>query len=272
MIVVFYMWCPNKTILKVNQRAYSGFYSCERCTVKGESIDGRLVMATVDCQQRTDEAIQHCEYHLMHQLKRSILPNYGVLCISQFVLDYMHLVCLGVTRWILTFIKEGPRLCKLSQQQLALLSSNLAGLKGKIPSDFARQPRSLDELKRWKATEFHQFLLYTGPAFMKDILSQKSFEHFLALSKSIRIMIAYSQNEELLDYSKELLLWFVKNAGHFYGSIFKVYNVHNLIHLHDDIIHHKVLTFWHVSICFWKLHACLKKPQTKIERTHCWHC
>ena len=156
-------------------------------------------------------------------------------------------------------------MCKLLQQQLALLSSNLEGLKGKIPSDFARETRSLDELKRWKATEFHQFLLYTGPAFMKDILSQKSFEHFLALSISIRIMIAYSQNEELLDYSKELLLWFVKNAGHFYGSIFKVYNVRNLIHLHDDIIHHKVLLFDTSAFAFENFVHTLKSHKRKSK-------
>ena len=74
----------------------------------------------------------------------------------------MHLVCLGVTRQILTFMKEGPRLSKLSQQQLFLLSNNLENIKGKIPLDFARQPRHLDELKRWKATEFHNFCCTLG--------------------------------------------------------------------------------------------------------------
>ena len=100
---------------------------------------------------------------------------------------------------------------------------------------------------------------------MKDILSQKSFEHFLALSKSIRIMIAYSQNEELLDYSKEPLLWFVKNAGHFYGSIFKVYNVRNLIHLHDDIIHHKVLLFDTSAFAFENFMHTLKSHKRKSK-------
>ena len=56
------------------------------------------------------------------------------------------------------------------------------------------------------------------------------------------MMIAHSQNEELLDDSKELLPWSVKNASHFYGSIFKVYKVHNLIHLHDTI-HDKLPLF-----------------------------
>ena len=179
-------------------KGHSGFYSCERCEIKGESTDGRLVMAAIDCPSRTDQLFNQYNYHPLHQLSRCTLPDYGILCISEFVLDYMHLVCLGVTRRILTFMKEGPRLCKLSQQQLFLLSNNLENIKGKIPSDFARQPRRLDELKRWKATEFHQFLLYTGLVFFKDVLSQKSFEHFLSLSVSIRIMIAHYKNEELL--------------------------------------------------------------------------
>ena len=66
--------------------------SCERCTVKGESIDGRIFMATVGCQPRTDEAFEHYEYRPMHQLKRTILPNYGVLCISQFVLHAVSML------------------------------------------------------------------------------------------------------------------------------------------------------------------------------------
>ena len=82
----------------------------ERSEIKGESIDGRLVMAAIDCPSRTDQLFNQYNYHPLHQLSRCTLPNYGILCISEFVLDYKHLVCLGVTRWILTFMKEGPRL------------------------------------------------------------------------------------------------------------------------------------------------------------------
>ena len=139
--------------------------ACERCEIKGESIDGRLVTVAIDCPSRTDQLFNQYNYHPLRQLSRCTLPDYGILCISEFVLDYMHLVYLGVTRRILTFMKEGQRLCKLSQQQLFLLSNNLETIKGKIPSDFARQPRRLDELKRWKATEFHKFLLYNGLVF-----------------------------------------------------------------------------------------------------------
>ena len=88
-LLFFACTTPAGQLLK-QVKGHSGFYSCEGCTVKGESIDGRPFMATVDCQPTIYEAFQHYEYHLMHQLKRSLLPNYGALCISKFVLDYIH--------------------------------------------------------------------------------------------------------------------------------------------------------------------------------------
>ena len=86
-------------------------------------------------------------------------------------------------------------------------------------------------------------MLYNGLAFLKNVLSEKSFEHFLFLSVSIQIMIAHSKNEKLLEYSKGLLSWFVKIAAHFYGHYFRAYNVHSLIHLHNHVNYHKVSLF-----------------------------
>ena len=67
--------------------------------------------------------------------------------------------------------------------QLAHISSQLIELSsGVMPNKFARQPRSLELLDRWKATEFKQFLLYPGPVVLKNILTESKYKHFFSLS------------------------------------------------------------------------------------------
>ncbi len=75
----------------------------------------------------------------------------------------MHIVCLGVVRRLLIYLTRGPKVCRLSVRQKDAISQKLIALRGKMPSEFARQPRGLHEIDRWKATELRQFLLYTGP-------------------------------------------------------------------------------------------------------------
>ena len=58
-----------------------------------------------------------------------------------------------------------------------------------MPSDFARQPRGLEEVKRWKATEFRQFLIYSGPVVLKGILAGEYYKHFLCFSVAIKILL-----------------------------------------------------------------------------------
>ena len=144
---------------------------------------------------------------------------------------------LGVVKRILWFWKKGPNLCRLSQRQLREISDKLSSLSGKIPSEFARQPRTLEELERWKATEFRQFLLYTGPVILRKVLSKDIYTHFLALTVSISILLESdgTKRTPYLDYAESLLIYFVNKSKELYGEHFIVYNVHNLLHLTDDV-------------------------------------
>ena len=47
------------------------------------------------------------------------------------------MVCLGVVRRILTFLKSGPKHCRLSNGQIKKISDNLLSLRGMMPSEFA---------------------------------------------------------------------------------------------------------------------------------------
>ena len=97
--------------------------------------------------------------------------------------------------------------------------------------NFACQPRSLEELKLWKATEFRQFLLYTGPVDLKDVVNNKIYVHAFSPASS------QHKTKDLTNiaYAKNLLTFFVQKAPEFYGKKILVYNVHNLISLHQDV-------------------------------------
>ena len=47
---------------------------------------------------------------------------------------------------------------RLSAAQIGQISEKLISIRRNVPRDFARKPRPLGEIDRWKATEFRQFL------------------------------------------------------------------------------------------------------------------
>ena len=157
--------------------------------------------------------------------------------IDSFTLDYMHLVCLGVVKKILTFLNDRGNAISLAPEDLSTLSERLEGLK--MPREFARQPRSLKDLRRFKATEFRQFLLYTGPVFLKDLLETFEYKHFLYLMIGISILLDEDATFRLehLSFAQENILNFVRYAEPIYGKNFMSYNTHCLIHIADDVAH-----------------------------------
>ena len=107
-------------------------------------------------------------------------------------------------------------------------------MKTFVPREFARKPRSLAEMDRWKATEFRQFLLYTGPVVLLNKVSEVVYKNFLLLFVAIHILV----NPELCHlysaYAHELLILFVQHFETIYGRNMLVYNVHGLVHLAED--------------------------------------
>ena len=136
----------------------------------------------------------------------------------------MYLVSLGVMKRVLLFMKEGPiqSAARLSQKQVKEISFKRENVTGTLPSEFACQPRSLEELKRWKATEFRQFLLYTGPVLLKGVINDNIYIHFLAFSVAISIFLNKDKIKDPtnISYAKDLLIFFVQKAPEFYGKKF----------------------------------------------------
>ena len=125
----------------------------------------------------------------------------------------------------------------MSSVQIQAINIKLIKLSGNFPSDFAQQPRTLADLDHWKATEFRSFLFYTGPLVLKSVIAKKYYEDFLVLHIAICIFCNSNKifRDHYHDFAKGLLIFFVQSAKDLYGPTFTVYNIHGLVHLHEDI-------------------------------------
>ncbi|KAJ8050640.1 hypothetical protein HOLleu_03922 [Holothuria leucospilota] len=129
---------------------------------------------------------------------------------------------------------QGPLSCRVSANFLRVISERLVMLQQSFSREFARKPRSLFEVKHWKATEFRTFLLYTGPVVLHGTIPGALYRNFLTLSVAMRILLNPAISAQYLQYAEDLLKVFVQNFGTVYGKQYLVYNVHSLIHLGDD--------------------------------------
>ena len=85
---------------------------------------------------------------------------------------------------------------------------------------------------------------------LKNILSYDAYQHFLALSITLTILLQSDVEirSHYLEYSQQLIQQLVYNSKYIYGNTFTVYNIYNLLHLPDTVnIMVVLLTIYHAS-------------------------
>ena len=105
---------PTRAYLKCI-KGHTLYESCGRCIVRATRVTGRMVFTEQECTSRTDDCFSRVEYR-NHQTDVSPFIAAGIPCISSFVLDYKHMVCLGVARRLLIYLALGPKICCLSMK------------------------------------------------------------------------------------------------------------------------------------------------------------
>ncbi|KAB0804911.1 hypothetical protein PPYR_01881 [Photinus pyralis] len=190
---------------------------------------------------RSDASFRANVYEEYHT-GRTPLEELSVDLVDQFPLDYMHLICLGVMKQLLLFWIKGNIAIRMTKEDYNSSIVELEKFRKFIHQrDFSRMPRSLQEIDRWKASEFRQFLLYTGPIILKNKLKDDQYTHFMSLHCAVRILTCEKLCLEYNEYAKQLLKYFVENFDLLYGPEYIGHNVHNLIHIPNDAVRFGVL-------------------------------
>lgn len=158
----------------------------------------------------------------------------------------MHLLWEGVTKRFLSYlILKAKSRAKLRASDTNKISCLLKEFCNFIPREFARQPRSLHYVARWKATEYRLFLLYTGVVALKQVLSQELYDLFLLLHVAARIVSCEQlvEKQTYVDFADKLFAAFVEHCAHptVFGPGFVSYNIHSLLHLCDDVRRYGVI-------------------------------
>lgn len=224
---------PAKAMVK-GIKHFTGYFGCGHCNQKGKWA-GRMTYPEVDFIPRTNTSFRGQENAEHHITRSPFCEIPEIDMIGHFPVDYMHQVCLGCMKRLLLIWLRGNKAVKISYRQSEEISQRLLNLQRFIPNIFARKPRSLTEVDRFKATEYRQILLYTGKLVFKGIISDPLYSHFMVLSTAISILVSKTLTEQYLNYAENLLKHFVSQAQELYGEEFLVYNVHSLLHLASDV-------------------------------------
>lgn len=228
---------PAKAFI-LGVKNHNGYSSCTRCKQAGVWEHNKVLFPSLKVPPRThEEFLNRADRDYQIGLSNlHLIPNIDF--VTSFPLDYMHLICLGVTRTLMgIWIAASPPL-KLPSRVLESISIALESFQSSIPVEFCRVPRGLKEVKRWKATEYRQFLLYTGPIILKHELKQTYpgyYENFLSLHIAMRILLSQKYCFDHLQSAKELLTFFVESVMYYYGRQYMTHNFHNLLHICDDV-------------------------------------
>ncbi len=224
---------PARAFVK-NVKSHNGYFGCDKCSQTGV-WSNKMTYPETDAPLRTD-----LDYEIMkneeHHLNNSLSPLTGLVkMVTQFPIDYMHTCCLGVTRRLIQMWMKGKHLrTRLPSKHIQEISDRLVALRPFMPQEFARKPRALTEVDRWKATEFRQFMLYTGPVVLKGFVESEIYDNFLLFSVGMFLLLSPGLSASMIEFANKVLLSFVRHYSGVYGTDEVVFNVHQVIHLAEE--------------------------------------
>lgn len=197
-----------------------------------------MIFPELNAPLRTDAAFRARIYEGHHKNSSILESVIGLDMIKDFPIgDALHLIDLGITKRLLIGWKTGslhnPK-ARWSAAQIQGISDFL--ITCKMPTEIRRPLRELEHLNRWKGTEYRTFLLYVSVIVVNNFFSSKDiYEHFLHFFCAIQICSRQKQSTHNYQIAKSLLSDFLNGVKIMYGEHMFCSNMHNLIHLVDDV-------------------------------------
>ena len=224
----------------VNMIQFNGQHGCLTCTHPGSShICGRRIYhPSIVSISRTHKSVMDAA----QQAERSgvrVRRIKGISVLSKILdlvdgilIDYVHAVLEGVTRWLLHawFNSENHR--QPFYLGRCILQTDKVLLKQTPLSEFSRPPRSMKKhLQYWKASELCSWLLYYSLPLLINFVPPLYWHHFALLVCAMHILLKDSISTSQVDAAELMLQDFAALLPELYGERSCTMNAHLLCHL-----------------------------------------
>lgn len=178
--------------------------------------------------------------------------------------DPLHLLELGIMKRCLARWAFGEKgfSRKMSRAHFELASRLIQSCQKQMPTDFHRKLRRPDTLRRWKGVESRTMLLYVGMVVFKRVLDEDLYAHFLLLCCAVRYCSS-NLYKKYQDAAKEMFGVYVKNYSALYGKHTVGSNVHNLLHIVQDLKKSDIGNL--IEISTYKFENCLRLLGSKLK-------
>ncbi|CAI6353190.1 unnamed protein product [Macrosiphum euphorbiae] len=125
---------PAKSFI-LNVKDHNAYFGCTTCAQEGSYKERRVVFLEINSPVRTNESFRNKvneEYH-KGDSPLELLP---INIIDVVCLDYMHNVCIGVTKRLVEFWVKGKKNVRLNETSREQISTDLINLRVYVPSTF----------------------------------------------------------------------------------------------------------------------------------------
>lgn len=252
---------------------FNAKHGCQRCTVIGKQsgISMTVVFNQLDAALRTDAGFRANEYP-QHCKTFTPLVELPIDMIRDFVVaDPLHLTELGIMKRLLIGWKTGNMACfKWSDSEVNAMSEFLLSIK--TPCEINRDARSLLLLRLWKGQEFKNFLTYFSiVALNKAKMPEPYYKHFMKFFCAVRLASSSKYAPINCALIGALLKDFVDDfrRNKVYGPQFMTSNVHNLLHVVEDVERLGILpsiSAYPFESCLGKLKAIIRAGQPALQQ------
>lgn len=208
---------------------HTGYFGCTYCCQEGRRVGNTLAFDSKSGELRTHEMFSNYEYQ-EHQTSPSPFVGSPFVddMIWNFPIDSMHCLDLGITKKILELLIKGKHI------DTKVTDSIITLMKKFVPREFARRPRQLNKIKKFKASEFRQFALYLLLVILRLCgLVDVYYEHFMKFFVAYRLILGENGvvSPANLAKAQELFEKFVADFENLYGANNITPNVHAALHL-----------------------------------------